>query len=219
MKLPPWSWSLLDTADRCLLQAKHKYVVRDLPREPETEPMRWGNKVHRGMENRLKIEAPLTDGMEPFEVFVAPLDVAPGQLWAEKWFGMREDGSPCRSLDDDCWGRGKLDVSIVDDTYALIVDWKTGKVREDPDELEIGAVLLKATYPKLERISGWFVWLKERRTGKVHDLSDTAGKLENIRQRYARLEEAVRMDHFPAQQNPLCPWCPVMTCSFNPRRN
>ena len=80
-------------------------------------------------------------------------------------------------------------------------------------------MLLKAAIPTLTKITGWYVWLKERRTGKVHDLSDTEGKLENIRQRYARIEDAFATQSWPAQQNPLCPWCPVMTCSFNPRRN
>ncbi len=216
MKLPPWSYSMLRDADICLRQTHHKYVLKDLPFE-QSKAAAWGTRVHSAMEARLKQGTPLVDGMQSYEVFVPPKS---GQLrgLVEWWCGMREDGTWCDSRAPDVWGRGKVDFALVnhEDHTACVVDWKTGKVREDPDELEIFACFLKAKYPALEKISGWYVWLKEGRMGKIFDLTDTAGKLESIRARVERLGQAAAMDAWAPKQGPLCAWCGVKTCEFHP---
>ena len=50
MKLPVASYSFLNTWAICPHQAARKYIVKDLPREPETPEMAWGNAVHEAME-------------------------------------------------------------------------------------------------------------------------------------------------------------------------
>jgi hypothetical protein len=169
------------------------------------------------MEDRLKNGTPLPDGMSAYEAFVPPKSGALRGL-VEWWCGMREDGTWCDSRAPDVWGRCKMDFALVDHEAhtACCVDWKTGKVREDPDELEIQALFLKAKYPALERISGWYVWLKETKMGKVHDLSDTVGKLAGVKARVERLRHAQAMDAWSPKQGPLCAWCGVKTCEFHP---
>jgi hypothetical protein len=169
------------------------------------------------MESRLKNGTPLPDGMAAYEAFVPPKSGTLRGL-VEWWCGMREDGTWCDSRADDVWGRCKMDFALVDheNKTACCVDWKTGRVREDPDELEIQALFLKAKYPALTKISGWYVWLKESRMGKVHDLSDTNGKLASIRSRVDRLKHAAAMDAWEPKQGPLCAWCGVKTCEFHP---
>ncbi len=53
MILPPWSFSHLNTWLTCPHQYAHKYVLRDLPSEPQSEAMKWGNTVHEAFEARL----------------------------------------------------------------------------------------------------------------------------------------------------------------------
>lgn len=218
-KLPPWSYTNLRDADTCLRLYHHKHILKDTPFE-ESEASRWGNRVHTAMENRLKSGKPLADGMQAYEQFVPEKS---GHLRGliEAKLGILADGTACDFFAADVWGRGKVDFALLnmEHHHAAIVDWKTGKMREDPDELEIFAVLLKAKYPALERITGWYVWLKECRLGKVHDLSDTNGKLANIKYRVQKLQEALKMDAWPARQNPLCPWCGVKSCEFHPQFN
>lgn len=216
MKLPPWSFSHLRTAENCLRQYHHLYILKDIPFE-ETEATRWGNVVHSAMENRLKTGAPLAEDFKAYEPFV-PAKSGRLRGLVEYKLGIRQDGTSCDFFAEDVWGRGKLDFALVDHEQhtAAIVDWKTGKVREDPDELEIFALLLKAKYPALEKITGWYVWLKECKMGKVWDLSDTNGKLAQVKHRLERVQHAADMDAFEPRQGPLCPWCNVKTCEYHP---
>ncbi len=210
MKIP-WSYSLLNTAENCLRKAHHIYWLKDLPRE-DSEALRWGIRVHDALEKRINDGKPLPEELKDYERFAAPLKIGKAEIKC----GIRQDGTKTDFFAKDVWGRGKVDAAFVDANKALIVDWKTGKVREDPDELEIGAVLLKAMFPQIDKIMGWYVWLKDKKMGKMWDLSDTATKLPQIRERVARIEDAERTGHFPPQQNPLCGWCPVKTCEFHP---
>ncbi len=216
MKLPPWSFSNLRDAENCLRQYHHKHVLRDVPFE-ETDAPRWGNSVHSAMETRLKTGAPLVDGFASYETFVpAKTNALRGLI--EFKMGMRQDGTHCDFFDKVVWGRGKLDFALVNHEAhtAAIVDWKTGKLREDPDELEIFALLLKAKYPALQKIAGWYVWLKEMKMGRVYDLSDTNGKLANVKHRLSRIALAASTDSWEPRQGPLCGWCGVKSCEFRP---
>lgn len=215
MKLP-FSYTHLKSAEQCLRQYHRVYVKKDIP-FVETDATRWGNTVHAAMEKRLLYGTPLVDGMQSYERFVP---AKPDRLRSlvEYRIAIREDSTPCDFFDSSAWCRGKLDYGLVehDNKSAAIVDWKTGKPREDPDELEIYAVMLRARYPHIEHIAGWYVWLKEGRMGKVHDLSDVNGKLEALRYRVGKIDETTRSDHWPPQQGPLCPWCSVKDCELHP---
>jgi hypothetical protein len=95
-----------------------------------------------------------------------------------------------------------------------LIDWKTGKVREEPFELEVQAFLLKAHRPRLEIIKGRFFWLKEKRLGDVHDLSDTERTANSIRRQIGEIESR-REREWPKTPNPLCGWCRVTSCEHN----
>ena len=215
MKLPI-SYTHLRSAELCLRQYHRLHVVKDIP-FVETDATRWGTQVHEAFAQRLLYGTPLADGMHTFETFVPPKS---GRLrgLVEHKLGMRDDGVKCDFFAEDCWLRGKVDFALVDhdSKSAVIVDWKTGRTREEPDELEIYAVLLRARYPHIAAITGWYVWLKENRMGKVHDLSDVNGKLAMLKYRVKNIDEASRLDHWPPRQGPLCKWCSVLDCELHP---
>jgi hypothetical protein len=214
MKLPIASYSFLNTWSTCAHQAARRYIIKDLPKEPESPEMKWGNEVHKAMEWRLKGEAELTLEM-PYEPFAAALDgrgVKPEQM-----LGITSGGKPVDFWDGSTWLRGKLDAPVVDGPTALLLDWKTGKVREDPYELEIGALLLQAKHPKIKTIVGRYVWLKENRLGETHDCSDTQRTFNFVHDTMDEVEHAIKMEKFDKTPGPLCGWCPVTDCSHNRR--
>lgn len=202
------SYTLLNTFERCKRQAHRRYVVKDLPKEKSVH-LDWGQRVHDAMEEAIR-GAPLPDDMLQWEHFLSPL----GGAVAEAKLGVKEDWSPCGFFDPKCYFRTKIDVSMVKGNAAAIVDWKTGKRREDADELEINAALLKAHMPELETITGWYVWLKDNALGTVHDLSATAGKQAEISRRMSVVRQSEQMSYWPPTENALCGWCPVKDCEF-----
>jgi hypothetical protein len=219
MKVPAWSYTFLSTYDRCPRQAEAKYVNKTYPYEGESEALRWGNNVHDAMEHRINTNKELPPDMTQWEQFVKGITEGHPGTVAELKLGVRKDWSPCGFFDKDVYGRGKIDVPIIfrEGTAGIIFDWKTGKPWEDPLELKIGAVLLKAKYPALEEIVGAYAWLKENRWGEVYDLSDTDSTKEWIDETIAKAE---RSNFWAPRKNALCGWCSLKDCpNFRDRKD
>jgi hypothetical protein len=215
MNLPVASYTFLNTWSICNHQAARKYIIKDLPKEPESPEMKYGNDVHNAMEKRLDPTAPhpLVDRFAQYEPFAAALDgrgVVP-----EMKLGITAQGAAVGFWDSSVWLRGKLDAPIVGQQSAVLLDWKTGKVREDPYELEIQALLLQAKHPEIKMIVGRYVWLKENRLGEPHDCSDTATTWKRVHKTMDDVAHAIKMETFEKTPGALCGWCPVMDCKHN----
>lgn len=217
MNLPVASFTFLNTWENiCPHQAARRFIVKDLPREPETPEMKWGNEVHDAMEKRLYKVRDLTPEM-PYEHFVKQVKDLVTQ--PEMKLGVTAEGRACGFWDAPVWLRGKLDAPMVTGAgMAGLWDWKTGKVREDPYELEVQAVLLQARYPTVRIIKGAYVWLRENRVGETHDLSDTARTWTRIQRTMDEVKEAIEAREFEKRRGPLCGWCPVRDCEHNRRK-
>jgi hypothetical protein len=113
----------------------------------------------------------------------------------------------------DPWARGKADVVILDHDKAFILDWKTGKRREDPLELEILSTLLRANNSDIKTFKGAYVWLKEGKMGETHDLDPKRGRrtLDNV---WSAAHEQGEGEWAPTP-NALCSYCLVKSCCHN----
>jgi len=109
--------------------------------------------------------------------------------------------------------RGKIDATITNGDAAFLPDWKTGSSKyENPFELEVQALLLRAARPGLKKIAGHYVWLKENRVGVVHDLSDFNATWVTINNKVEVIEDCMMSGDWPKNKNPLCGYCPVKDC-------
>jgi PD-(D/E)XK nuclease superfamily len=216
-RLPPptsFSYTALNCYDTiCPHQFYRRYMKRDLV-FAESPAMQWGNRVHKAMERRINEGVALPADMRQWEPLVMPL-VERGAK-AEIKFGINEDGYPC-----DFWAkpllRGKIDVMLIDSkgTRAYINDWKTGKRREDPFELRVGALALQTLFPKVEIIVGTYTWLKTNEVGDAHELSDT----DDTWDRCMEIIDKIENDKiFEKRAGPLCRWCDVMDCENNRKK-
>ena len=213
MKAPVASHTFLDTYTRCPKAAFHRFIAKDLP-YTETESMKWGNAVHKAMELAINEATPMPEGMAHFGKFITALG---DNCKAEVSLGIDIEGNPVKFWAGDVFYRGKVDVIKVHGDAAVIVDWKTGKPREDRNELERHAVLVRAHYPQISKVSGLYVWLKEDRPGKLYDVSRTAPILTNIKAIMRTVEQTIAAGaEFPAVDNPLCGWCAIKPCRYNP---
>jgi hypothetical protein len=223
MKLPPWTYGFLTDDANCPRKAWHKYVAKDLPREKKTDAQDWGIKVHKSFELRIKEGTPLPADMQRWERFVLAIDQAKADgysVLAEENLAIDSTGQPARNyFGDNVWGRGRLDAVLMGNATAIIFDWKTGKPNEDPLELETQALMLKCMYPNLRAVTGQFVWLKEDRMGRPHDLSNFARTMNDVRTRMRDVEARPLETEWPAKPNPLCGWCSVFSCAHNSNRN
>jgi CRISPR/Cas system-associated exonuclease Cas4 (RecB family) len=205
------SYSFIRDYLNCPRKAHHVFVLKDIP-FTETEQMKWGNIVHKNLEDAINQNKPFSEETVKYAPYVQSLKAIKGSLEAEVKLGATVRGDPAGFFDKRSVAyRGKVDVLIGGDKEALLVDWKTGKLREDPLELEIQAFLVKANYPHLQKITGFYVWLAEGKIGKKYDLSGwlTMYKyLTNLR------EKIINDKEWRPTPNPLCNYCQVMTCEF-----
>jgi CRISPR/Cas system-associated exonuclease Cas4 (RecB family) len=212
MKLSPWSYSMLNNYDVCPRRWHHMYWLKDLPREEKSEAQTYGDRVHDAMKSRLRIGKELPDEFKACEPLAAQVVGAKHTMHVEVKLGAKWDGDrvvSCDFFDPDVWGRGTIDVALLNGSDALVLDWKTGKVREDPKELELQAMLLRIKHPSLTRITGHYVWLKENRVGQRFDLSDFAGAYRYVQKTLKEIEGRLERNDWPPDEGPLCGYCPV----------
>ena len=213
MKIPVWSFTLLSTYDRCPRQAEARYITKELP-YVENPQAAHGNDVHDEYEGCIKrkgFPVKYPEGLKYFhDIYALPCT----ELMAEQQLGVTRDWKPTGFFGNDVWGRGKLDVTaILNSTTAILFDWKTGNsAYEDPFELEVQAVLLKAKYPDLQTIKGCYIYLKDDRYGKVYDLSS---KIEKTKKTIEEIMNRVNQGLFYANKNALCGWCALTSCKHH----
>ena len=209
MRLPIHTHTNLSTYERCPKQYFHRYVAKDIKFE-ETEASRWGNRVHKALELRLK--------GEPLPAELAYLEKWPvafrSPVQAELKLGMTYEGKATGFFDTGCWLRGVVDVLTTSPPSAFIADWKTGKRYEKPEELQVHALLVRANYPEIVYVRGAYVWLKDDQLGKVHDLHEAAVYMQRARDTARSIEASAAANQWPANENALCPWCSVQTCKY-----
>jgi len=60
---------------------------------------------------------------------------------------------------------GAIDYFAVEDDFATIIDWKSGKYRDNPsfDQLELYAIWIIETYPKVDEIDLCFFYIEEEK--------------------------------------------------------
>jgi hypothetical protein len=215
-KLPIGTYSFYNAFSNCPFKAYNIYVAKTVP-YVESPEMAWGNKVHSAMENRIKYGTPLPDEMaaaeetaQGFEDYAKHLTVK-----VEYQLAMRLDGEACDYWDPKAWFRGKLDCVTMSPTFAWLVDWKTGNVREDAFELETNALLLKVNHPQLETIRGEYFWMKTGQNGLRYRFDDHAGTYARLLAMRKEAEGYLDRGEWPKRKNPLCGWCGVLSCEFN----
>jgi hypothetical protein len=112
-----------------------------------------------------------------------------------------------------------VDVAIPRADACVIIDWKTGKPREDPAELERFAYMIRANNSDLIFFYGRYVWLKEDRLGQEHVL-DPDARLAKDKRLMDQVETLQKHGvAWPAHENGLCRnYCDVLACPHNGRK-
>lgn len=229
-----WSFSRVNNFITCPKKYFHTQVAKDVVEVYEHRD--HGEEVHRMMENRLMRATPLGPAYAHWERWPAEIlencDRTQVILAAEKELGITADFKPCEYFDKKVpvWSRAKIDVlKIYPDGRAYIADWKTGKVKEDNDQLLLMALFVMIHYPQVKSIDAEFIFLKEDtgphvpRNDCVYGVRVGPDDIVDFWQRYKqyvlRLKKAHETLDFPPQESGLCKkHCPVTTCPKNGRR-
>lgn len=206
------SYSFIRDFINCPKQCYHRYIAKDLPFE-ETEALKWGNRVHKAFEDGINKGVPLPEDVPYVNWLSAIRSLPKDRIAAEVKLAATADGQPTAFFAKDVAFRGKVDVLVERDSEGVIPDWKTGKVHEDPLELKVQGWLVRVNKPYLKTLTGFYVWLKEKRKGKDYNLIDDSTE----KWLYDKRKEIMAKTEWEPKPSGLCGYCSVKTCSFNRR--
>lgn len=215
-----WSYSKLKNFDTC--PRRHLEIDVDKRfKDEESDTLKWGNEVHKHMAARLgEKKEPLPFAFKNFEGLAQRLEAAPGIMRVEQQLAIDENFTPCEWFSKRAWFRAIADVLVINDIVALGVDYKTGKILEDYQQLGLLSACVFAHYPKVMAIRTEAWWLRDdaitRQDFKRKDMPEF---WRGIWPRYEQLKQAHETRHFPARPSGLCrQHCPVSSCEHNGKR-
>lgn len=213
-----WSFSKLKNYETCPKRHYHVDVARDV-KEPESEELKFGNTLHDLLAKRLgPAKTPLPEGWEKYEPYAAKVDMPVGyprgKLLVEQKMAIKRDFSACDWRSNEAWYRGIADVLKIVGPVALLVDWKTGKVSEESQQLVLAAACVFAAHPEVQKIRAEFVWLKHDATTREDvNRADMPMMWANLMPRIEELQAANEKTIYPPKPGFLCKkWCPCTMC-------
>jgi hypothetical protein len=218
-----FSYSRLKNFETCPKRHYHCDIVKDF-KEDEGEQLLWGNAVHKALANRIGKDIPLPIGMEHYERWCLRILTPPGKgiILVEQQLAIDEDFGATEWFDSDArkkgkklpWYRGIGDVIKIVGPVALIIDWKTGKILEDSQQLALMAAVVFAHHPEVMKVRSEFVWLMhDATTRKDFHRNEMADMWRHLWPRIEALKYAHDTTSYPAKQGGLCRrYCPVTSC-------
>lgn len=211
-----WSYSRLKNFESCPKRHWEIDIAKNI-REAESEQLRWGNAVHKALDDAVTKGTKLPIGMEAYQPFIDRLAKANGKVIAEQSLAITKDFAPTAYFAKDVWYRNKIDVTIMSGPVAMVVDYKTGKILEDSVQLALAAATVFAHNPEVMKIRSRFMWLADDAvTDADFEREQMPAFWSSIWPRIEALKHAHETTTYPAVPGRLCrSWCPVTSCPHN----
>jgi len=209
-----WSYSALGRYENCPKQYYHINYKKDVKDEyGDSEAGGEGNAIHAALFKRVTKGHPLPLPLRQYERVAARFAEAVGEKHGELKLALTRDFEPTDFFANDVYLRAIIDLAIVRKTHAIVVDYKTGKVRPDFTQLAMSAAVLAQYMPELETFDLAYVWLKHNNISQQRVVRDDFKKIwADLIPRATRIETARKTDDFPAKPSGLCGYCPVKHC-------
>lgn len=218
-KRPAWSHSALNQYETCAYQYYRLRVKKDV-KDTMNEAALWGNEVHKHLDKRISKGTELPPRFEKYEKYAkrfADKQGVNGQVVvAEQQLCINDDMEPTSWFAKDAWCRGIIDVAVFKGDKAFAGDWKTGKRKQDSDQLALFAGLMFAHHEELQEVNTAFIWFKENKIDKDVFFRERQHEIwQRFMPRVAQLEKSFELDRWPHKPSGLCRgWCPVKDCKY-----
>ena len=204
-----------------MFNAKH---VAKTHIDVQGEAQIWGEWVHKQFENYIDINQELPEELQSHKKYLDRLREKPGHYWCEQKIGLDTKGQPCTWFVPWVFWRGKLDFKKISPEReygaiprtATLVDYKTGKVKQDFSQLMWYAIHTFAECPDVELVNAQFYWTQTEEVSKqVYGRGDIPKLWAHFMPDLKQYKEAFITDTWQPRPNGLCKgWCPKTDCPF-----
>jgi len=215
-----WSHSSLKDFEGCP-RRYHEIKVLKNYKFQETEATRYGTQLHKAAEDYIQDGVVLPPQFSFVKDTLDALNKKPGRKLVEYQMALTEKLQPCAWKSPDVWVRGIADLLIVndDDLTAWVVDYKTGNNRyPDRDQLRLMSIMVFAHFPHIRQVKSALLFVVKNDMVK-HSMTVDQAEAEwwSYRERTARIAACTENEVWNPKQTPLCGWCAVKSCEFNPK--
>lgn len=208
-----WSYSKLKNYRTCPFRY-HKIDVLKEYVEPEGPALKEGNEVHGAFADRIGKGILFPEKYAHYEEAAQRLLKVPGKIMVEQKLAITADFRPCTFFDKQAWYRAIADFLAVNGPVALGIDYKTGKILEDSEQLGLLADTVFSHYPEVQAVRTEFWWLKDdAATKEIFYRKDRAKFWQGVMPKVNELKNAHDKNEFPPKPSGLCKkFCAVTGC-------
>lgn len=201
------SFSSLELFDGCPKRYHHLKIAKDIKEDSAASDD--GTRQHKSLEDAIKDGTPLPPHMAKHEPKVEAILKSGLTVKVEEELAITKELVPCDWWHPDVFLRVKADVALYSETTAAVMDWKTGKRRPKPFQLELAALSQFIHYPKIKSTKAAFLWLKDDDTDKYEYTreKDYDRILDKLTTKTDRVDAAVVEGVWQAKPGYHCNWC------------
>lgn len=208
----------IQTYYTCPYQYYAKYITKEVKFE-QNPHAKFGDEVHKNIENYLKHGAKLSPLLEPLRHTLDKMKTV--LVGAETKIAITPWNTVCNTFfHNDAYLRCIVDAIISDKNHEHIIafDWKTGKKRDAQVQHDTIKKCLSVKYPKAKSITTVFLYLFQGEQDiQEHKPNIPLVELEH---KIQTITNAHKSGEFPYNPNGLCKqWCDVVSCPHNGKQS
>jgi RecB family exonuclease len=221
----PLSFSRLSTFEQCPAQFDYLYVSKRV-QSTSNEAADYGDRVHKVLEaygnaigqGQAAKEAAValedTDEarstLKQWGGVVEKIMARPGKKLFEHQMSVNQQLQPVEWFAKDVWIRSIADVLVIDGDTAYCLDYKTGKVKDNPTQLQLFAAMVMWHFPEVKTVKTSFVWLRfNEMTNAKYERRFLGALWRGLEPRFGKVQEVIDLGVFNTKPSGLCPWCPA----------
>ena len=218
----PLSFSRLSVFEQCQARFDYQYVSKRV-QDSSNEASEYGDRVHKLLEayakaladdpavvtlNGITEEGAIT--LDKWGGLVERIMARPGDKYFEYQMTINAALQPVDWFAKDAWIRSIADVLVVNGDTAYCLDYKTGKVKDDPTQLQMFAAMVMWHFPQVNTVKTSYIWLKFNEiTNATYERRFLDALWRALRPRFDRVQEVIDLGVFDTKPSGLCPWCPA----------
>lgn len=210
-----WSYSKKKNFETC---PKRHYEI-DLQKNftESSDQLTWGNEVHDTLAQACLGKVALPVSMQDYQKWVDVVRAAPGELKVEEKYAITRDFQKTAYFANNVWYRGICDVLKLHGDTATALDWKTGAVKHNSEQLMLMATCIFIHYPQIKTVKTRFVWLQEDcTTPEIWQRGTVMNEWTPLIPQVNAMEQASKTLTYPPKPSGLCrKYCPVTSCAFH----
>jgi hypothetical protein len=214
-----WSWSKLKNYEICPKRHFETDIAKSTGAE-QSDQLDWGDRVHKTAADYFGKGTPVPDEVAILRPWIARIERTPGIVLVERKYALDRNLNPCGYFDSNVWYRGVCDLLKIFEDVALGIDWKTGKILSETEQLALMAACIFAHHPEVKKIRTEYIWLRDDATTREDFTRADMGMMwSKLFPRVAPMEHSWNTSEYLAVPGKMCAnYCRVTKCAHHGKR-